>query len=80
MKKLLQFFQEDNGNFSSARLLSFSAVASFIIDWQRCIWAGLKFDPSWTIVGLVLGVCGLKVVQKFAETKNDTGKITELNS
>jgi hypothetical protein len=65
--KITQFLKEDNGNYSNARLLAFFTVLSFIIDWQKCIWAGLHFEPSLTIVSFVLGVVGLKVIQKFGE-------------
>lgn len=78
--KILQFFKEDNGNFSNARLLAFCSVASFIIDWQKHIWGGIDFNPSWTVIGLVLGVVGVKVVQKFAETNTNGNKETNLNS
>ncbi|TRZ50879.1 hypothetical protein D4R99_05225 [bacterium] len=69
-RKFFQFFSEDNGNLSNARMLAFFAVVSFIIDWQKHIWSGVDFNPSFTIVGFVLGVTGLKVVQKFTEVKS----------
>ena len=80
MKKLLQFFQEDNGQFSNARLLAFLAVVSFIMDWQSHIWSHIDFNPSFTVIGFVLGVVGLKVVQKFTETKNSDFRETNLIS
>jgi hypothetical protein len=70
--KVLEFFQEDNGRLSSARLLAFFSVSSFILDWQLHIWKGLEFNPSLTILGFVLGVVGLKVIQKFAEQNTAT--------
>jgi hypothetical protein len=64
---MLQFFKEDNGQFSSARLLAFLSVLSFIIDWQKCIWCGIKFEPTMTTIAFVLGVVGFKTLQKFGE-------------
>lgn len=80
MKKLLQFLQEDNGQFSNARLLAFFAVISFVMDWQKHIWTGIEFNPSWSIIGFVLGVVGLKVAQKFSETKNNQVTNTSLDA
>ncbi len=78
--KLLQLLQEDNGQFSNARLLAFFAVISFIMDWQKHIWTGVDFNPAWSIIGFVLGVVGLKVAQKFTETKNNVANTTSLDS
>lgn len=80
MKKLLQFLQEENGQFSNSRLLAFLAVVSFIIDWQSHIWSHIEFNPSFTIIGFVLGVVGLKVTQYFAEIKSGTTSETKLES
>ena len=78
--KLNQFFQEDNGTYSSARLMAFTSVLCFISDWALHIYRNIDFTPSWSLIGLVLGVCGFKVVQKFAETKNDLGKTTDIQT
>lgn len=67
--KLTQFFKEDNGQYSSSRLLAFCSVCSFIIDWQFHLWKATEFNPSLTLVGFVLGVVGMKAIQKFAEEK-----------
>ncbi len=68
--KLMEFLQEANGDLSSARLFAFLVVLLFCVDWGKHIWMGQVFDPSLTIVGIVLGVLGLKVSQKFGEEKN----------
>jgi len=78
--KILQFLQEENGQFSNSRLLAFLAVVSFIMDWQKHIWANLDFAPAWSIIGFVLGVVGLKVTQYFAEVKSDKTNETKLES
>ena len=78
--KILQFLQEENGQFSNSRLLAFLAVVSFIMDWQKHIWSHIEFNPSITIIGFVLGVVGLKVTQYFAEVKSDKTNETKLES
>jgi hypothetical protein len=65
--KILQFFQEDNGNFSATRLgflaYTFGLVAQLGINAYR----GSPFAPSenavWILVALMTG----KAVQKFGE-------------
>lgn len=67
--KLLEFFQEDNGRLSNARLGNFIVVGSFGADWIMHIIRDSSFDPSFTIVGIVTAIMGIKVAQKFAENK-----------
>jgi hypothetical protein len=67
--KLLEFFQEDNGNLSSVRLFNFAIIASAIIDWQRAVWTMGKWSPDIQVVALVFGILGLKVWQKGGEEK-----------
>lgn len=69
--KLLEFFQEANGALSSVRLFNFAIIASAIVDWQRAVWTVGKWSPDYQVVGLVFGVLGLKVWQKFGEIKTD---------
>ena len=70
MKKLLEFLSEDNGRLSNTRLANFLVVLSFITDWQAHIWRHIEYNPSFTIVGIVASIMGIKVAQKFAEKKN----------
>ena len=56
--KITQFLQEANGDFSSKRLFAFLMVLTFIVDWQHCIWTGVSFNPTWEVIGSVLGVTG----------------------
>ena len=67
MKKLLEFFSEDNGSLSSARLFMFLIVVSIIIDYQHAIWTVGIWHPDWQTVGLALGSLGFKVWQKSSE-------------
>ena len=68
IKRLAEFLQDREGQFSSARLFALSMAASFIVDYQYCIWVSHKtFSPEWTVVGVVLGSLGIKFAQKFAE-------------
>jgi hypothetical protein len=64
---ITQFLKEDNGNYSSARLFAFLVVLAFCADYANHIWRFVQFDPSLTIVGVVLGAIGMKVAQKFGE-------------
>ena len=75
MKRILEFLQEENGNFSAARLNAFLAVLTFITDWQYNIWSGHTFAPSWQTVAFVLSAVGSKLIQKFVETKNNIAEI-----
>lgn len=65
----LEFLQESNGQLSSARLFALLICLSFIVDYQRVIWTGGQFNPSATVIGVVLGAMGLKVAQKWGEDK-----------
>ena len=71
--KISQFFKEDNGMYSNARLLAFTSVCSFIIDWQHHIWTGLEFNPAPSIVAFVLGIVAAKIIQKPFEQNLNLG-------
>lgn len=68
-----QFFTEDNGTFSSTRLVSITwGLGTFVT------WAGFSIahnvieaipESVVTVIGIVLAG---KVIQKFGETKNDS--------
>jgi hypothetical protein len=75
IKKL---FEETNGEPSSIRVMSFSVIATFLYDWIHTILANKPFTPDWAIVGIVIGILGVKSVQKFAEIKGDSNKSIEL--
>jgi hypothetical protein len=71
--KILEFLQENNGRFSSARLFAFLVTITTIIDWLHAIFCTEDgvWRPEWSTIGMVLGVLGFKVVQKFAENKKE---------
>ena len=75
IKKL---FEETNGEPSSVRVMSFAVIITFLFDWIHTILAGKQFTPDWSIVGIVVGVLGVKSIQKFAEIKGDSNKSIEL--
>lgn len=67
--KILEFLQDDKGQFSNARLANFLIVLSFVADWVAHIARSADFNPSFSIVGIVTAIMGIKVAQKFAEKK-----------
>jgi hypothetical protein len=67
--KLLQFLQEDNGNFSSSRLLSFLVTIALVVDWQHAVWTAGVWHPDLNLVLILLTVVTGKVVQKFGESE-----------
>ncbi|TRU48254.1 MAG: hypothetical protein EWV49_13590 [Microcystis aeruginosa Ma_QC_Ch_20071001_S25] len=69
LSSLNQFFQENNGQFSSVRAQTWLVILCFCADWIVHIVRDQAFVPDISIVGVVLGVLGLKVTQKFAEDK-----------
>ena len=76
MKKLLELIQEDNGNLSSTRAQAWLAIICFCGDYIAHIYRGVQFSPEWTIVGIVLGILGLKIIQKPMEEKVTTPQST----
>jgi hypothetical protein len=70
--RFLEFFQEDNGNYSSMRLFTFIILCSAIIEWQKAIWAGGgTWHPDYAVIGLITGVLGVKVLQKRVENSGE---------
>lgn len=67
MKKVLEFLQDNKGQFSNARLANLLIVLSFVADWITHIVRGGAFDPSVTIVGLVCTIMGIKAAQRVVE-------------
>lgn len=65
-----QFLKEANGQLSSARLFAFLAVLGYMIEWMHWVFGQpTVFAPAPTTVGVVLGLVGAKVAQKFGEEK-----------
>ena len=69
LSSLAQFFQDSNEQFSSVRAQAWLVILCFCGDWIVHIVRNQPFTPDISIVGIVLGVLGLKVTQKFAEEK-----------
>ena len=67
--KILEFLQESNGTFSNVRLLSLFLTLCFCADYIVHIIRGEPYDPSLTMIGVVMGALGLKVAQKPFEEK-----------
>lgn len=65
--KILDFLQEDNGRFSSARLFAFMVTFGTMIDWMYAVFTVGKWSPDWQTISMVLGVLGFKFAQKSFE-------------
>ena len=65
--KVLQFFQEDNGNFSATRLgfLAFTFGLTFMLVISA--YHRVPFEPSDNTVWILMALMTGKAVQKFGE-------------
>ena len=81
MKRLIEFFQEDNGKLSSARLLSVMVVIAFLIEWMHAVFfmTGI-YSPDYGTIGLIVGLFGVKAIQKKAEQTVDRNQNQETNN
>lgn len=69
---LLQFLSEDNGNRSSARLISFIITTVILFTWSyTCIKTKTFIPFDYSQVAILLGAFGLKVAQKSNEEKSN---------
>lgn len=75
--RILEIFQENSGDYSSTRVMTFLIVVSMIIDWQYAVWTVGAWHPDWAIIGLVAGVLGAKVAQKPFENKTNNSETEE---
>lgn len=71
--KPVSFFQEDNGNLSSMRLMCFIALISSIIFGVLTIYTQNQ-DGIIVTFGFLLSAFAPKALQKFAEQKVDSKK------
>jgi len=63
--KILEFFQEDNGNLSSMRLYCFIALlVAAVLSFQQA--------PFETLILWVVAAFAPKSIQKFSEKKKET--------
>lgn len=67
MKKLLEFLQERDGSFSSARLFMLFVVLGVMVDWMHAVFTVGVWKPEWQTIMMVLGTLGFKVLQKSQE-------------
>ncbi len=67
------FFQEDNGNLSSMRLMCFVSLIASILFGILTIYTANQ-DGIIVTFGFLLGAFAPKTVQKFAEQKVDSSK------
>ncbi len=69
--QILEFLQENNGQFSSARLFALLVTIGTIVDWMHAVFTGDGvWQPEWQTIAMVLGVLGFKVAQKWKEPKS----------
>jgi hypothetical protein len=68
-----KFFQEDNGNLSSMRLMCFISLVASILFGILTIYTKNQ-DGIIVTFGFLLGAFAPKAVQKFAEQKVDAPK------
>ncbi|MGD1007442.1 MAG: hypothetical protein ABR980_09460 [Ignavibacteriaceae bacterium] len=76
--KILQFFQEENGQFSSSRLLAFLVAVAMVVDYMYSVFATTAhaWHPDLNLVLILLTVVTGKAVGKFGETKTTTDTLT----
>ncbi|HPM21450.1 MAG TPA: hypothetical protein PLY35_09415 [Thermotogota bacterium] len=68
MKKLLEFFQDNNGSYSSTRLFMLLTCFTFIFTWNYSVIKYGDFKPDITLLiftGLVLGIKVFEDVAKL---------------
>lgn len=65
--KILEFLQERDGSFSSARLFMLLIVIGVMIDWMHAVFTTGVWKPEWQTIFMVLGSLGFKVLQKNQE-------------
>lgn len=69
MKNFKEFFQDEKGRYSSARLFTFLIVIAVIVDWMHSVFTTGIWKPEYQTIGLVLGSLGFKVLQKKEEKR-----------
>jgi hypothetical protein len=79
MNNLFEFFQEDNGGFSMARLVVFMMTCLYFFQgcWQ-IVYMG-KIDLNWQDIAAVIGPFFVKAHQKQYEEKFTPGPSQEGN-
>lgn len=67
--RVLEFLQERNGTYSSARLFALLITFAIIIDWMHAVFTSGIWKPEWQTIAMVLGTLGFKVLQKGKENE-----------
>lgn len=74
-KQTVGYFQEDNGNKSSMRLMSFTALMSSIgFGLITTLGVGSRSEGIYITFGFLLAAFAPKALRKFAETKVPPGR------
>lgn len=63
MRKLLEFFQDNNGYYSSTRLFMLLTCFTFIFAWIYSIIYYGKYEPSIELLLFVATVLGVKAIE-----------------
>jgi hypothetical protein len=67
---MLKFFQEDNGNLSSTRLIFVLFGVVVLVVWAiLSLYVGVLMSIPESIVTILLGLAASKVIQKPYESK-----------
>ena len=71
---LSQFLKEENGQWSSSRLLAFLIAIAMVVDYMYSVFATVAhaWHPDLNLVLILLTVVTGKAFGKFAETKTTT--------
>jgi len=67
MKAIKQFFQDEKGQYSSARFALILTMFFFFCQWIYELIKKGSFAPSWELISLFCFVVLGKTLQKFAE-------------
>ncbi len=62
-----QFFKEDNGNFSSIRLINLLVIFTTCFVWIFSVVTKGDWQPSVELCGLIVTLVGMKIYQKKFE-------------
>ena len=62
-----QFFKEDNGNFSSIRLINLLVIFTTCFVWIYGTITKGEWQPSVELCGLIVALVGMKIYQKKFE-------------
>ena len=62
-----QFFKEDNGQFSSIRLINLLVIFTTCFVWIYSTLTKGEWQPSVELCGLIVALVGMKIYQKKFE-------------